>query len=503
MRSSSIIFRAIRMELFRLSQAKFGKKLGLSKVTIGRLERRKHGHHVSAKHWRLLRDLPAPPGEAERKEAMLDELAKAIEEESKPEGYLEAEQRRQAEEAKRAEDLQKAAEAALRAELAIREMGQVEAALQRTAAEIERRVEEFRQAEEIRRQQNADTREATLRRAEELAQRAEGSAQRADQLRLAAESIRAQADQHQEELVLRALEAIERAEKLRFEMEATRAQASEQFQELLLRAEETARRAEQLALGWESRRVEMGETVRRAEEAAARAEQLREDDEVRLAQAARRQEEGSQRVEGAVARAEDAATRAEQTRAALADEVQNREQVANDAEHHRALERRRVKWLLVTTVIASVVLSVGGVGAIVMLWLLPHAELIQMTRATNFGPGAHEPLPAERESASEEGEDETLSAGLDGGTQWVKLVNQALPMPKGALHGQMVAPCPEVAEEMNGYCWKRIPLTPADVRAGACDSLRLYEPSEGWCRANHAGYKPWYGTKRSNSVEPQ
>lgn len=503
MRSSSIIFRAIRMELFRLSQAKFGKKLGLSKVTIGRLERRKHGHHVSAKHWRLLRDLPAPPGEAERKEAMLDELAKAIEEESKPEGYLEAEQRRQAEEEKRAADLQKAAEAAQRAELAVRELERLEAALQRTAAEIEQRLEGFRQAEELRRQQDADTREVTLRRVEELAQRAEGSAQRADQLRLAAESIRAQADQHQEELVLRALEAIERAEKLRFEMEAARAQASEQFQEFVLRAEETARRAEQLALGWEARRVEMGETVRRVEEAAARAEQLRADDEARLAQAARRQEEGRQRVEGAAARAEDAATRAEQTQAALADEAQNREQAAKDVERRRALEHRRVKRLLVTTVIASVVLSVGGVGAIVMLWLPPQAELVRMAQGTNFGPGAHEPLPAERESAGEEGEDEALSAGLDGGTQLTKLVNQALPMPKGALHGQLTAPCPDDVDEINGLCWGKVTLTPTQVKRGACDSLRLYEPSEGWCRANHAGYRPWFGSRKNNSVEPQ
>jgi len=97
-----------------------------------------------------------------------------------------------------------------------------------------------------------------------------------------------------------------------------------------------------------------------------------------------------------------------------------------------------------------------------------------------------------------------LSAGLDGGTELTSLMSQALPFPKTPLPEQLDAPCPEGAEEINGHCWTKFMLTPAQVKGGTCDTARLYEPSNGWCRAHHAGYKPLYATlRKNNSVDPQ
>lgn len=96
-----------------------------------------------------------------------------------------------------------------------------------------------------------------------------------------------------------------------------------------------------------------------------------------------------------------------------------------------------------------------------------------------------------------------VTSGLDGGTQVTKLLKQALRMPQGALPGQMATPCPEGADEINGYCWKRWSFTPAQVKEGICDEA-FYEPSEGWCRAHHAGYTPVrHRGQRNNAVEPQ
>jgi len=97
-----------------------------------------------------------------------------------------------------------------------------------------------------------------------------------------------------------------------------------------------------------------------------------------------------------------------------------------------------------------------------------------------------------------------VSAGLSEGLVFAQLVTQALPMPTKPLPGQLVGPCPDGVEEINGLCWGKTPLTPVQIKAGACEKWGLYEPSDGWCRAHMAGYRPHNDTRDSrNSVEPQ
>ncbi|HLL84271.1 MAG TPA: hypothetical protein VK420_16530 [Longimicrobium sp.] len=97
-----------------------------------------------------------------------------------------------------------------------------------------------------------------------------------------------------------------------------------------------------------------------------------------------------------------------------------------------------------------------------------------------------------------EPEEEHWSGRLDAGTEPAKL----LPMPKGGLPRQRAAPCPQAAEEINGFCWWRVSLTAAQVRDGICDNYEyeIYEPSAGWCRANHAGYIPVRARRRPNNA---
>jgi len=116
------------------------------------------------------------------------------------------------------------------------------------------------------------------------------------------------------------------------------------------------------------------------------------------------------------------------------------------------------------------------------------------------GPGSG-PGPGSREAPPpEEG---MTSGGLDAGTEMAELLKGAQPMPTGGLPRQQSAPCPGGIEEINGYCWKRWPLTSEQVKAGVCDEPDLYEPSAGWCRAHLAGFRPFYGSRRTNNaVDP-
>ena len=97
-----------------------------------------------------------------------------------------------------------------------------------------------------------------------------------------------------------------------------------------------------------------------------------------------------------------------------------------------------------------------------------------------------------------------VSAGLGEGLVLAQLVTQALPMPSKPLSGQLVGPCPEGIDEINGACWVKYALTPAQVKAGVCERDGLYEPSDGWCRTHWAGYRPFHDTRKSrNSVDDQ
>src|SRR4051794_3354214 len=114
--------------------------------------------------------------------------------------------------------------------------------------------------------------------------------------------------------------------------------------------------------------------------------------------------------------------------------------------------------------------------------------------------------PANRGFVAEDSPDseQPLSSGLDGGTELTNLVTQALPFPDGPVRQQLAAPCPEGIEEINGYCWLIVNFATVSVKAGACNEDGVYEPSEGWCRAHHAGYRPFRGTRRkNNTVDPQ
>jgi len=252
-RSSSDVFREIRTEVFRDTQTRFGKRLGLTRETVLRLERRKEGHRVSFKHLHWLRDVRGVPAEqAERMQALLTELETAIAEELRAEAAMPRED----------------AEAGdPRAELVVAE-------------------QTFLSTQ-----------------SEEAARRAEAAAQRAERLRLEEQARR-------EEDVRRAEEAAGRAEQLRREEEARREEERREREETVRRSEAAVERMEQLRREEAAQREEADrkreEAVRRAEAAVQRAEQLRGEEEARREEAVRR----------AASEAEDAAEREKQARAA-------------------------------------------------------------------------------------------------------------------------------------------------------------------------------------------
>ncbi|HLL56218.1 MAG TPA: hypothetical protein VK447_21825 [Myxococcaceae bacterium] len=359
MRASSEILKAIRTEVFGESQRVFGKRLPLAKETISRMELRKEGHPVTARHLRLLRGLRAPMKKAEQLEALLEELEAAVWRE-------------------------------MQVDLGI-EPGPQGAPIAGTAP----------------------------------TERIEADGPPAGQLPA---EVPEQATPEMEE-------AARRLELLRLEEE---------------------RRAEEL------RRLQ--ESVQRAEAMLQRAEQLRlEEEERRAAHASRMAEE----------------------------EVRAR------------ARRQRARWL--GLVAAAVLVAFGGLAHLVReRSSRPSMEDAQAAKHHAVNPelpdGGTEPSPWEA-SPPEGG---ASSGGLDAGTALGKLLKNALPMPAGGLPRQQSAPCPEgITEEFNGHCWVRWPLTPELVRAGACDTLGLYEPSAGWCRAHNAGFRPWLEQRRTNNaVDP-
>jgi hypothetical protein len=338
MRASSEILKAIRTQVFSESQQVFGKRLPLAKETISRLELRKEGHPVTARHLRLLRGLRAPQNKAEQLQALLKELEAAI----------------------------------------WREM------------QVDLGVEPGAQREAV----------VGISPTETVALDVDEAALRAEQLRL----------------------------------------------------EEEARRAEEV------RRIQ--ESVQRAEAAVQRAEQLRLEEEARRAAQVSRMAE------------EEARVRARQQRA----------------------------WRLGGAAVA-VLVALGGLAHFTRE-RSPRPPM-ENARAENHhavtpelpdggtGPSPWEATPPEGAATS---------GGLDAGTAMAELLKSAQPMPTGGLPRQQPAPCPAGTEQFNGYCWKRWPLTPELVKAGACDQPDLYEPSAGWCRAHLAGFRPWYEPRRTNRV---
>ena len=544
MRSSSTIFRVIRNEVFRQSQTKFGKRFGLTKGTILRLEGRKAGHHVTLKHLRWLRDIKAPSGKAEGLQALLDELEASIREEMRAEGFFEglasedgtivhqagkdqqialverseAAARRSedaaqlclAQEARRAEESRRVEEAAERAEMVAHRAERL------CLEDVARRAEETRQREDAARQAEQAAQRAEQQLEQEKARRTEDARQREEAVRRADEATRriemfrieeearcVQEARQRGEVMRRAEEAAQRVEHLLVEDVARRAEDARQRQEVARRAEQAAQRAEHFCREEEARRVEdvreREEAARCVEQAAERVEQLFREGEARRAEEALNQEERTRRSEVATERAEKLCVEQETRRKAEA-------QTMEDAAKLRVSERRQVRRLAVATLAASTVLGVLGGAAAGVEAAVRRVGLAEMAHADLQDNARHETPPADHGFVVEGSPDseEMLSAGLDGGTELTRLATQALPFPKGALPQQLASPCPEATEEINGYCWSRLMLTPTQVKSGACDYLRMYEPSDGWCRANRAGYKPVYATrKKNNAVEPQ
>jgi len=83
------------------------------------------------------------------------------------------------------------------------------------------------------------------------------------------------------------------------------------------------------------------------------------------------------------------------------------------------------------------------------------------------------------------------------------LVATTLLIPNGpAVPFHRAAPCPDGIEVFNGYCWGQLKLSSEQTKGGSCNSLSLYEPSKGWCRAHQAGYLPFLEENESNAIIP-
>ena len=364
-RASSEILKAIRTEVFGESQQVFGKRLPLAKETISRMELRKEGHPVTAKHLRLLRELRAPKNKADQFHALLKELEEALWRE-------------------------------MQVSLG-REPGAQEAPAVATAP-----------------------------------------TERAD---LDGTPVGPLPGEVPEQAAPDREEMAQRLELLRLE-EARREEEVRRLQESLQRAEAAIQRAEQLAI--------------------QRAEQLRLEEEAKHAAQASRMAE----------------------------------------EEARARARRQRDWRLGVAALASLVL-LGGLAYLSRQ--RPSQSSTDDARAENHAVTPEKPDGGTRPEPWEAPppEEETASGGLDAGTAMMKLLKNAQPMPTGGLPHQRAAPCPEGIEEVNGYCWRKFSFTPAQVEQGNCEDPVFYEPSAGWCRTHKAGFRPWYGRRRTpNAVDP-
>jgi len=299
-----------------------------------------------------------------------------------------------------------------------------------------------------------------------------------------------------------ALSADDPAEKARIE-------AQRQLEEGIGQAKEAARQAEDAA----QRSAEFHERVEacRAEE-AQRAEQLRQADEDRRAEEAQRLEQLRQADEDR--RAEEARDRAEALRQ-MNEEVRQVKGAAGEASDAArvakqsaevaqqvttaAMKRlRRSRYVMAA--LALVVSPIFSITAVRYTETRTKRETDTLAREEKAQPA---PPRAEEPPQTDPGE-EADTAGLDGGTALAEALVKALPFPPHGVPGQKAAPCASGEEEFSGYCYAKYQLTANNVSRGHCESLRLYEPSPGWCRAHRLGYLPVYtGRKDNNAVEPQ
>jgi len=294
---------------------------------------------------------------------------------------------------------------------------------------------------------------------------------------------------------VRRMEALHHAEEARRAEEALRREQAAQHLEGLKRSTEEA--VEAMKTWWTQQSSKIDEVMRQ------RAEQLLDGTKVWWA------EERKQLEARAQADARDARAQAEQQSREVGGLVGKAVEAARAAgesaeraEHATAAALKWRRWTAWGAVAAAFVL---GPFSTAVLW---HSGLIRTRQEDGALLSQRDARPKEAEdsgpmerSAPEEGADTTA---LDGGTALAQAALQALPIPVGGVPGQRAAPCSADDEEISGFCWVKHQLTAAQVKAGRCETLHLYELSPGWCRAHRAGYLPVYtGRKDNNAVEPQ
>ena len=278
MGASSEILKAIRVDVFDLTQEKFAAKLGYAEETVNHWERGRT--RLAPKHLREVKLLRAPHGQTERLNALLREMESALLEEKRARGGF----------AKYSPSVQAALSTPeVPVHRDVPSLFEKAEAVARRAEVAVKRVEELHQTRDARD-------EATARRVEEAAQRAE-------RLGRAAETQRAEDSRKQEQVERRVEQAAQRAEQLCREEEARRAEGAREREEVTRRVEQVSQRFEQRCQEQEARRAEDArereEGARRVEQTVQRAEQLCREVEAGRAAEAREREEAARWVEQA------------------------------------------------------------------------------------------------------------------------------------------------------------------------------------------------------------
>ena len=288
---------------------------------------------------------------------------------------------------------------------------------------------------------------------------------RAEQLRQADEARRAEEALRREEAP-RHLEALtQRTEQVFQAAMEWWAQQVPRFEDALRQAQAMVSGAEQRLVAWWAEEVKQfrtradAEAQQHAGEVAARAKEAT--DAARLAR--------------------ESAERAEQT--------------------GRALMQRVQQWVLVG--ISASMLAVAG-GVVWGVLLRSGAERSTASLPGKPEPGSRELARQEQAGSTDQPEqpeapEEGWSRGQNGGSASVRPIIRASPLPKGGVPGQRHAPCPEFADVFDGRCWTKVTLTSEQVRGGVCDDPKFYEPSEGWCVAHHAAYRPLFAPRPRNA----
>jgi len=438
-RTSGEIFRDIRRDVFDSSQGALGKRLGLTRETVGRLEGHKQGHRVLTTHLEWLRALKPPGEKSALFQALLQELAAAI-------------------------DAEKGAERSAAGSLPSSSTSAADEAEQAEHAEWQQHLEEVRSAVQQVKDTAVQVEQWHLL---EEARRTE-EAQRAEQARLAEERRHADETKRMEEATRRMEEVA--GEIAQFHrLEEARREAQEER-----RQKEEAQRAAALATVTAS----TGEAKAAAETARQATEQAQS-----LWRALEQQ------------RAEEVAQR----KAAQ----QEAEEKAQEAEQLQRRLRRESFAVLATCVVMMLVTGAtvwkGGRAPEDRPPEPSHAS----EAANVPAPEKQEPeKPKEVSEESAQPEEEASTTGLDGGTVVVKTVLKAKPIPNGPVQtGHRHGTCPSGAEKFNDYCYNRVRLSLEQVQGGACTDPGLYEPEEGWCVAHLAAYRPVLAPRPRNSVE--